>query len=125
MGEAKGERYLNRQRLARDNLLTKKSKKQVDDTRHTNMSMVVNGKLENTVSNICVGPNCFDILDDILLFSIFRDTLVLQHKGYNYGASEQIEVKVHVRVGVIEIRMAMVDISSRTLDSHLYHTSQQ
>ena len=48
------------------------------------------------ITNICVGPSCFDFMDDILLFSLFRQAHVYNDRGYKYGASEQVKVKVLV-----------------------------
>lgn len=48
------------------------------------------------ISNICVGPSCFDFMDDILLFSMFRHAPVYNDRGYKYGATEQVKVKVMV-----------------------------
>jgi len=51
---------------------------------------------ENAVADIYVEPDCFNCLDDLLLFSIFRKTRVLYAKGYNYGKPEQIEIQIKV-----------------------------
>jgi hypothetical protein len=52
---------------------------------------------DNSVARILVGPSCFDCLDDILLFSFFRDATVYDDRGYQYGIGKHIEVKVKVR----------------------------
>lgn len=48
------------------------------------------------IAEICVVPNCFDLFDDVLLFSLFRDSAVFHERGYGYGKPEQIRVKVLV-----------------------------
>jgi hypothetical protein len=61
---------------------------------------IVSGHSDD-VPEICVGPDCFDICDDILLFSLFRNSHVFHEKGYGYGKPEQIQVKVLVSALVI------------------------
>lgn len=46
------------------------------------------------MEEIFVSPDCFDFLDDFLLFSIFRHTTVLREKGYGYGKAEHVKVIV-------------------------------
>jgi hypothetical protein len=53
------------------------------------------GKTENSS---LMSPGCFDLLDDLLLFSLFRDDADLEEKGYHYGFGEQVEIKVKVSV---------------------------
>jgi hypothetical protein len=62
-----------------------------------NSKAVVVGET-NDVAEICVGPDCFDCFDDLLLFSIFRETTVYHEKGYKYGKAEHIEVKILVSI---------------------------
>ena len=49
------------------------------------------------IEEIFVSPDCFDFLDDLLLFCLFRRTTVLREKGYGYGKAEYVKVIVMVR----------------------------
>lgn len=59
-------------------------------------SMEMVGNDANDVAEICVRPDCFDCFDDMLLFSLFRETPVFHEKGYKYGKAEHIEVTILV-----------------------------
>jgi hypothetical protein len=50
----------------------------------------------NIFSHNLMSPGCFDFLDDILLFSLFRDDADLEERGYHYGFGDQVEIKVKV-----------------------------
>ena len=93
------------------NQLSKKPLKYVSDS--SNSVAIEKHEASSTISRICVGPSCLDFLDDILLFSLFRDTIVFNDKGYNYGAGEQVEVKVSV-----SHQQLFIQSSFRTILSH-------
>lgn len=79
--------------------------------------VVLNGK-ENSrntnVAEIFVNPDCFDLLDDLLLFSIFNRTTVLREKGYGYGRAEHVKVMILVRDLVCWI-MPIISVSHNNL----------
>lgn len=51
-------------------------------------------ELNTNMEEIFVSPDCFDFLDDLLLFCIFRRTTVLRERGYGYGRAEHVKVIV-------------------------------
>jgi hypothetical protein len=57
-------------------------------------------KCSDDDAEICAGPTCFDLCDDILLFSLFRNAAVFHEKGYGYGKPEEIQVKILVSVSL-------------------------
>ena len=67
-----------------------------DDEKPARNSKKIQKRSRRIITNICVGPSCFDFMDDILLFSLFRQAHVYNDRGYKYGASEQVKVKVMV-----------------------------
>lgn len=46
--------------------------------------------------NFLMPLGCFDCLDDILLFSLFRDDADLERTGFHFNGGEQVEVEVKV-----------------------------
>lgn len=63
-----------------------------------------------STAEICTGPSCFDLCDDVLLFSLFRNSQVFREKGYGYGKPEQLDLKVLVSVIWIVHRITSPDL---------------
>jgi hypothetical protein len=94
------------QKHSRSNLKRRTATKNISDPGKVLTINDVNGKQNEKQLNmeeIFVSPDCFDFLDDLLLFSIFRQTTVLREKGYGYGRAELVKVIVMVSPGLLYI----------------------
>jgi len=80
--------------LAHDHDMIELDRQIINDTRDDSENDVLHHR--DSAAEICIGPSCFDLCDDVLLFSLFRNSHVFREKGYAYGKPEQIEVKVLV-----------------------------
>ena len=80
--------------LAHDHDMIELESQRINDTRDDSENDVLQHR--DSAAEVCIGPSCFDLCDDVLLFSLFRNSHVLREKGYGYGKPEQLEVKILV-----------------------------
>ncbi len=99
MGIPFRQRVQHRRVLPHDHKLTDLARRQ-DKHKQKNSKrdiVVVNGgqhDVNTSVAESLVSPDCFDIFDDLLLFSVFRHTTVFREKGYGYGRAEHVKVMI-------------------------------
>lgn len=82
----------------KEDLKRRAATRNTSDSRKAQYDDVDNAPHERrtNMEEIFVSPDCFDFLDDLLLFSLFRHTTVLREKGYGYGRAEHVKVIVMV-----------------------------
>ena len=73
----------------------------IKETKHNEIekfpSTTINTVEDDGLARNLMFPSCFDCLDDMLIFSLFRGDIDIQERGYHYGIGKQVEVKVQVR----------------------------
>jgi hypothetical protein len=94
MGVRDLQRFEAHKVLARDHEMADLERRKVKYKPEESKAIVVRETTD--IAEICVGPDCFDFFDDLLLFSIFRETEVYHENGYKYGKAELVEVKILV-----------------------------
>lgn len=67
-----------------------------DDSDNDDDDDLTRNQKTKVATSICIGPTCFDLCDDVLLFSLFRNAQVFRDTGYRYGKPEQVQIKVLV-----------------------------